>query len=151
MWKTATPATVPIPAQHVGVRIALSSGNSTTCGSAGVFCYDAGASTKGLVHIQGWSSAGDGDENPTNGEPRVKSVTLSPTTPACEDPAFMPSFSPAIPGCAINRRTVAISAVVDFDGKDPATIGGTVTPVVNDVALRRRLHSMRVRRGPRAE
>jgi hypothetical protein len=134
MWKTASSATVPISAEHVGVRIALSEGSSTTCGDAGVFCYDAGASTKGLVHIQGFSSsAGDGDQNPVNGEPRIKSVALTPVAPACEDSSFMPSFSPATPGCVVSKRQVALSAVVDFGG-NPTAEGGTVTPVVNGVA-----------------
>ena len=133
MWKTANPATVPIPVAHVGVRIALSNGASTNCADTGVLCYDAGASTQGLVHIQGWSTTGDGDQNPANGEPRVKSVALTPAAPACEDNAFMPSFSPDIPGCAVSKRQVAISAVVDFGG-NPTAVGGSVTPVVNGVA-----------------
>ena len=133
MWKTAEAATVPISAAHVGVRIALSTGSSTTCGETGVFCYDAeDGSTNGLVHIQGWSSAGDGDQNPATGEPKVKSVTLTPAAPACEDSAFMPSFSPATPGCDVAKRQVAITAEVDFGG-DPDAEGGTVTPVVNGV------------------
>ena len=130
MWETSGAADVPIDAEHVGVGIALSGGSSTACDDALVVCF---GNDTGLAHIRGWSSAGTVSQNATIGlqsKPIVRSVSLEPTTPACDDIRFLPSFSGASPDCEAAKRTVAISAVVDFGG-NPADVGATVTPVVN--------------------
>jgi len=72
IWKTgalnddgtisANPVDVPVPSEHVGVRIALSGGASTDCANELVTCYDAG-SANGLLHIRGWSSDGTVSQN----------------------------------------------------------------------------------------
>ena len=113
---SAAPVSVPITAEHIGVRIALS-GKSTVgdCGQTLVACYDAGDPNAGIVHIRGWSAAGSVSGN--NGKPLPRSVALKQGT--CTDAYFSVSSS----GCA-----VAVVAKVDFgvapaDAKLWATVG----------------------------
>jgi hypothetical protein len=85
IWDNSTaPLTVPINSGHVGVRIALGDGASTTCGDAHVVCYDLGSSN-GILFVRGYSTAGRGaDTNP----PVARDVHLTSST--CSDPYFSP-------------------------------------------------------------
>jgi Putative Flp pilus-assembly TadE/G-like len=126
VWdNTASPVSVPVNGAHIGVRVALSGGTSTTCGDPLVQCYDL-ASGNGIVHARGWSSAGSGAQpNP----PLARGVTLFPGT-SCTDPYF-----------SNGACTLGVRAVVDFGG-DPAavgakleaTVGGTTHPLTYDAA-----------------
>jgi Putative Flp pilus-assembly TadE/G-like len=115
IWDNSTsPVSVPITAEHVGVRIALGD-SSTTCGQPGVSCFDAG-SAHGLVHIRGWTAAGTGAPK----VPIARSVNLVPGT--CPDPYFIH----ADVSC-----TIGVNATVDFGVPNPVTtLGATVAAVV---------------------
>jgi hypothetical protein len=117
IWaNTASPVAVPVSTSHIGLRITLGGGTSTTCGDPLVDCYDLG-SPDGIVHVHGWSSSGSGAQpNP----PLARDVKLFPAT--CSDPYF----SSASAAC-----TIGVSAVVDFGPGGPATVGGTVKAVVD--------------------
>jgi Putative Flp pilus-assembly TadE/G-like len=118
IWdNSAAPVSVPIDSPHVGVRITLSGGTSTTCGDPLVDCYDTG-STNGIVHVRGWSSGGSGAQpNP----PLARDVTLFPGS--CTDPYFSS-------GAAC---TIGVSAVVDLGTPDPTTVDATVRATVGGV------------------
>ena len=110
----STPVSVPITAEHVGVRIALGGGTSTTCGQSLVECFDADSTTRGVVHIRGWTAVGTA--TPT--APLARSVTLTPGT--CPDPYFV--------NAAVSC-TIGVTATVDF-GATPATLGATLAATV---------------------
>ncbi len=117
IWdNSAAPISVPVNTSHIGVRITLSGGVSTTCGDPLVDCYDSGSSN-GIVYVRGWSSAGSGAQpNP----PLAREVTLIPGS--CPDPYF----SSASSSC-----TIGVSAVVDFGTSDPlGVVGAGVTAVI---------------------
>jgi Flp pilus assembly protein TadG len=107
----AVPVSVPITAEHVGVRIALGGATSTTCGAALVDCYDT-LSTHGIVHLRGWTAAGTAAPK----TPIARSISLTPGT--CGDPYFS---DPGTAGCG-----VGVIATVDF-GASPVTLGATLT------------------------
>jgi Putative Flp pilus-assembly TadE/G-like len=115
IWDNSdAPASVPITAEHVGVRIALGGASSTNCADNLVACYDAGAPSRGLLHIQGWSAEGTVAQDPPDGpqdRPLARSVSLEKGT--CADPYF----SSASATC-----TVRVRASVDFGG-DPLAVG----------------------------
>jgi Putative Flp pilus-assembly TadE/G-like len=106
----AVPVSVPITADHVGVRIALGGDQSTTCGQPLVDCYDR-LSPNGLVHIQGWNNSGTGAPK----TPLLRSVTLQPGT--CPDAYFSDNAA----NCA-----VGVTAKVDF-GASPTVLQATLT------------------------
>jgi hypothetical protein len=115
IWdNSGAPVTVPITAEHVGVRIALSGSTSTTCGQPLVNCYDLTSGSRGLVHIRGWTGAGTA--TPT--APLARAVTLTPGT--CPDPYFV--------NAAVSC-TIGVDARIDF-GASPATLGATVSATV---------------------
>jgi Flp pilus assembly protein TadG len=116
IWdNSSAPVSVPINAEHVGVRIALGGGTSTTCGQAMVSCYDAG-SANGLLHIRGWTAAGTGAPK----TPIARNVTLLPGS--CPDPYF----TNADVSC-----TIGVDATVDFGVPNPATtLGATLAATV---------------------
>jgi hypothetical protein len=115
VWDNADaplPVTLASGDVSVGVVIALGGTGSTACGQPLVKCYDAGAATlpsglpsRGIVHLRGWSAAGDGAQpNP----PIVRWAELVSGT--CADPYFT---SPE------TSCTVGVRARVDF-----STVGG---------------------------
>ena len=109
------PLAVPLgtAADSIGVVIALGGLTSTTCGQPLVACYDAVEDpvapatlpTKGIVHIRGWSAAGNGAQP---ADPILRGVTLVPGS--CVDPYF----SSAASSC-----TFGVRAKVDFGPGDP--------------------------------
>jgi hypothetical protein len=138
-------ADAPLPVElasgdvSVGVVIALGGTTSTTCGQPLVNCYDAGAATlpsglpsRGIVHLRGWSAAGDGTQP---NAPIVRRAELVSGT--CADPYFT---SPE------TSCTVGVRARVDFGtvgGVDQATAvgaqltaraGGQAYPLTYDAA-----------------
>jgi hypothetical protein len=107
VWdNSADPAQVPITAEHIGVRVALS-GNPEggTCIDPLVACYDLSGPNAGLTHIRGWS--GEGTVATNSGPPIARGVELYSST--CVDPYFVSSTC-----------TIGVRAGVDF-GVDPAT------------------------------
>jgi hypothetical protein len=115
IWdNSGAPVSVPITAEHVGVRIALGGGTSTTCGQALVNCYDLSSTTRGILHIRGWTAAG----TPQPRAPLARSVTLTPGS--CPDPYFVN----AAVAC-----TIGVNATVDF-WASPSTLGATVAATV---------------------
>jgi Putative Flp pilus-assembly TadE/G-like len=135
VWDNAgapLPVTLAAADQNVGVVIALGGLSSTTCGQPLVTCYDLGAAklgsglpSTGIVHLNGWSAAGNGAQP---NDPILRDVTLVPGT--CVDPYF----SSAASAC-----TFGVRARVDFGPGDPlragllakvnATVGGTTLPL----------------------
>jgi hypothetical protein len=118
IWdNSATPISVPINGAHIGLRVALGGGTSTTCGDPLVQCYDLG-SANGIVHVRGWSSAGSGAQpNP----PLARDVTLLPGT--CTDPYF-----------SSGSCTIGVRAAVDFGG-DPTAVGAKLEATVGGATL----------------
>jgi len=111
---------VPITAQHVGVRVALSGDPATTtCNQPYVNCYDLTSGTRGIVHLRGWTAVGTA----TAQAPIARSVSLTPGS--CPDPTFV---SMAV-SC-----TIGADAVVDFGltaAQNPVTVlGATVSATV---------------------
>ena len=107
---------VPITAEHVGVRVALSGdAGTTTCGQTYVNCYDLTSGTRGIIHLRGWTAAGTGA--PT--APIARSVSLTPGS--CPDPTFVSS--------AVNC-TIGVDAVVDFGPSSPTALQATVSATV---------------------
>jgi Putative Flp pilus-assembly TadE/G-like len=117
IWDNShAPVTVPIPAEHVGVRIALGGASSANCGDPLVVCYDEGDPNKGILHIQGWTGEGTVAQRPSDQDlPRVRSVSLVNDT--CADPYFT---------SATATCTVRVRASVDFGGL-PGNVGGELT------------------------
>jgi hypothetical protein len=116
VWdNTASPLPITVNAGHIGVRVTLAGGTSTTCGAALVECYDLG-STNGLLHVRGWSN------EPVSAQsklPLARSVTLFNGT--CTDPYFVASTS----AC-----TIGVRAKVDFAVPNPTALGASVTATV---------------------
>jgi hypothetical protein len=104
----------------VGVVVALGGANAATCGQPLVNCYDAGVATgtnslpsRGILHLRGWSAAGNGAQ-PSN-SPILRQAEL--INGSCADPYF----SSATASC-----TVGVRARVDF-----GTVAGVdQTPLV---------------------
>jgi Flp pilus assembly protein TadG len=116
IWNTPDVA-VPITAQHVGVRVALSGDTSTTtCGQTYVTCYDLTSGTRGVVHLRGWTAAGTA----TAQAPIARSVSLVPGT--CPDATFV--------NAAVSC-TIGVNATVDFGVANPVTtLNATVSATV---------------------
>ena len=133
VWDNAgapLPVTLGATADTVGVVIALGGLSSTTCGQPLVTCYDAGRvrcspsglPSKGIVHVSGWSAAGNGAQP---NDPILRDVTLVPGS--CVDPYF----SSAASACTFGVRARArLRLRGDPLGAGPApsvtaTVGGT--------------------------
>jgi len=124
-WDNSTaPLAVPINAEHVGVRIALSGKTGGgNCGDALVVCYDAGSANQGLVHIRGWSSEGTvAAGNP----PIARNVALYSTT--CATPYFTSA------ACTFGVRASANFSVAPANSNLTAKVGGTNYPLTFDSA-----------------
>ena len=125
LWdNSGAPVAVPITAEHVGVRIALS-GKPTLggCGEPLVVCYDAGAPNQGLAHIQGWSSEGT---VPAGSPARARSVALYSTN--CAVPYFTAS------ACTFGVRARVDFSVAPANSQVRARVGGTTYPLSFDPA-----------------
>ena len=127
IWDNSTdPVAVPISAEHVGVRIALSGkAGGGNCGEPLIVCFDAdeGAPNQGLVHIRGWSSEGTaGAGNP----PLARSVSLYSTT--CAEPYFSAT------GCTFGVRATANFSVPVASSQLRATVSGSTYPLTFDPA-----------------
>jgi hypothetical protein len=119
IWdNSGAPVSVPITAEHVGVRIALGGDESTTCGELLVDCYDS-LSTHGVVHINGWTAAGVAAPK----APLARSVSLLPGT--CGDAYFSDQSGSCFVGVAAN---------VDF-GADPLVLGAQVTTRIDNQTI----------------
>jgi Putative Flp pilus-assembly TadE/G-like len=118
IWESPDVA-VPITAQHVGVRVALSGDSATTtCGQNYVSCFDLTSGTRGLVHLRGWTAAGTA----TAQAPIARSVSLVPGT--CPDATFV--------NAAVSC-TIGVNATVDFGAaiaNPVTTLGATVSATV---------------------
>jgi Putative Flp pilus-assembly TadE/G-like len=111
---TSAPGGVAVDSPHVGVRIVVAEGGSTTCGDEGVTCYDADGD-EGVAHVRGWSAP------PAGGlAPAVRDVRL--LTGTCPDD---PYFTANTGTCRFG-----VSAAVDFGG-DPSALGARVTAVAD--------------------
>jgi Flp pilus assembly protein TadG len=129
---------------NVGVVVALGGATSTTCGQALVECYDAGAPTtpgglpsRGLVHVRGYSMAGDGLQSADH-DPVLRDVTLVPA--GCTDPYF----SSAAAACTFTVRAHAdfgtvsgVDQTTAVGAKLTATVGGSTVNLVYDGAAKR--------------
>ncbi|HEU5110419.1 MAG TPA: pilus assembly protein TadG-related protein, partial [Micromonosporaceae bacterium] len=116
LWETEAPATVKVDRPHIGVRVALSGGASTTCGEPLVECFDMG-SNNGIVHIRGWSD-----------------TPAAPLTPQARDVRLFTQGTQACPNAYFSNAstacTVGVPAQIDFGGA--ATTGYTVTADVGN-------------------
>ena len=116
VWSNSdSPLPITVDTDHIGVRIALSGGSSTICGEPLVECYDLGSSD-GIVHVRGWSAAGDGGQP---GAPLARDVKLFAGT--CDDAYFSSSSTTC---------TIGVRAKVDFGSAGSAAVGAKVTAVV---------------------
>jgi Putative Flp pilus-assembly TadE/G-like len=103
LWQTEGPTTVKVDRPNMGVRVALSGGDSTTCGDPLVECFDAG-SDDGIVYARGWSDTAASSTAP---QPRDVQLFRPTTADACPN-AY---FSSATTAC-----TVGVAAQIDFGG-----------------------------------
>jgi Flp pilus assembly protein TadG len=119
IWDNATSAIpVTVPSSHVGVRIVLSDGTSTTCGQPLVACYDANNANLGVLHIDGYSSTAG-----TAASPVAKAVSLTGTC-SNADASF---FYSTTASCSIG-----VSANVDFGTNDPiGVLGARLRATIN--------------------
>jgi Flp pilus assembly protein TadG len=127
----------------VGIVIALGGGSSTTCGQILVECYDAGVATttgglpsRGIVHVRGYSMAGDGRQSADH-DPLLRDVTLVPVS--CADPYF----SSATSSCTFTVRAHADFGTVNgvdqttaVGAKLTATVGGSTVNLTYDAATK---------------
>ncbi len=139
VWDNAgapLPVTLGAANDKVGVVIALGGLSSTTCGQPLVTCYDLGASklvsglpSKGIVHLRGWSAAGNGAQP---NDPILRDVTLVPGT--CVDPYFSSAASACTFGVKARADFVSASLnpVVAAGAKLTATAGGTTVNLTYD-------------------
>ncbi len=126
IWdNAATPAAVPISAEHIGVRLALSGDpEGGTCLDELVACYDLDAVTRGVTHIRGWTS--DGSAVPGS-PPIARGVELYSST--CDDPYFTST------ACTIGVRSRVDFAVNPATGAEvTATVAGTAYTLGYDAA-----------------
>ena len=116
IWdNSGAPVAVPITAEHVGVRIALSGKpEGGNCGEPLIVCYDAGAANQGLAHIRGWSS----ESSATAGSPPIaRSVSLYSIS--CAEPYFSAT------GCTFGVRAAASFSVAPSSSRLTARVDGT--------------------------
>jgi hypothetical protein len=108
LWdNTEAPVDVTVDRPNIGVRVALSGNDSTTCGEPLVECYDLG-SDDGALYARGWS-----DEPATTLTPKARDVRLfTQGAAACPDAYF---------ASATTTCTVGVQAQLDFAGADPST------------------------------
>jgi hypothetical protein len=121
IWdNTASPLSVPINTDKIGVRVIMSqAGGSTDCANPFVACYDSG-SGNGLVFVRGYSTAGSGAQP---NAPIARDVTLF--NGSCADPYFT---------SGINACTVGVSANIDFGVTNPeGAVGANVFATINGV------------------
>jgi hypothetical protein len=119
IWDNASALVdVPVTAEHIGVRIALGGGTSTTCGDPLVTCYEQGTNNA-ILHIRGWTAVG----------------TATATAPIARSVSFLPG--PALGGCpdpyfvnAAISCNVGLNAKIDF-GSSPTALGATVSATFN--------------------
>lgn len=115
-------ATVDVPLAgtrdvHIGARVALSGGTSTTCGDPLVECYDIG-SADGIVHTRAWLMHA---ATPT--APQVRHAGLTNQVPGgCPDEYF---YEAPAAGC-----NVGVEAQIDLGGGVPANY--TINAVVGN-------------------
>jgi hypothetical protein len=122
LWdNTLSPADVTFAAgvEHVGVRIVVGGASSLTCGENLVDCYDTG-SNDGLVHMRGWSSAGNASQP---NEPIARDAQLYAAT--CDGGAFSNWGT----SC-----TIGMQADVSFGDPDPTTVGASLTAVARGIS-----------------
>ena len=133
---TPLPVTLGAADQKVGVVIALGGLSSTTCGQPLVTCYDLGASklgsglpSQGIVHLRGWSAAGNGAQP---NDPILRDVTLVPGT--CVDPYFSSAASACTFGVRARADFVSpsLNPVVAAGAKLTATADGTTVNLTYD-------------------
>ncbi len=120
----------------VGVVVALGGATSTTCGDPLVECFDAGAAklasglpSKGIVHVRGFSSAGNGAQP---GAPIARDVTLLPG--GCADPYFSAATTTCSFGVRARIDFGTATPVTTLGAKVTATAGGTTVALAYDAA-----------------
>jgi hypothetical protein len=122
-WDNAgDPLHLTVDAERIGVRIALSGGDSTTCGDPRVECYDAG-SADGLVRIRGYA---DGPAVEAGQAPRVREVFMLPGS--CGDGYFVSTTAT----CTIGVRARVDFALAATAAQVTAVVGGTSVPLTYD-------------------
>lgn len=110
------PITFSSGVKRVGVRVAVSTSTSTTCGDSGVYCYDK------VLFARGYEGA---PAVAVGAAPKARDVRLVAGT--CSDAAFTTTATDAGAAC-----TVTLQAAVDWGVADPAsTYGAKVTAKVN--------------------
>jgi len=124
-WDNAgDPLHLTVDAERIGVRIALSGGDSTSCGDPQVECYDA-ESTDGLLRIRGYQT---GPAVQAGEAPRVREVFMLPGS--CGDGYFVDTSAT----CAIGVRARVDFAVAAADAQLTADVGGNSVPLTYDAA-----------------
>ncbi len=85
IWdNVGSPVTVRMDRAHVGMRVALGGGTSTTCGDPLVECYDA-TGNNGVLFVRGWLN-----DTATATAPKARDVQLlNDSAGACPDKQFV--------------------------------------------------------------
>jgi Flp pilus assembly protein TadG len=120
----------------VGVVIALGGSTGTTCGQPLVECYDAqaaklasGIPATGIVHVRGFTGAGNGAQP---GDPVAGGVTLLPGS--CADPYFSSQTTACSFGVRARVRFNTTNPVGVLGALVTAKVGGTGYPLTYDAA-----------------
>lgn len=115
--ETPLPVTFGAGVDRVGVRVAVSTNDSTTCGEAGVRCYEK------VLFIRGYEGA---PAVSTGAAPKARDVRL--VAGSCNDGAFTTTATFSGSSC-----TVGIQATVDWGTTTPlATYDATLTARLAD-------------------
>ena len=113
IWDNASspfPVTFPSTVKKIGVKVALSTSTSTTCGASGVSCYDQ------VLFMRGYAGAPavTTSSATAGGAPQARSVTVSGSS--CNDGSFTTTATTTGSTC-----TVTVAATVDWGQANPVT------------------------------
>ena len=111
----------------LGVRVALSTGSTTTCGDSGVTCYDQ------VLFARGWQGAPavTTSSATSGGAPKARSVSV--TGASCNDGSFTTTATTTGASC-----TVTIAASVDWGQTNPSSnsvYNASMTATVNGASV----------------
>lgn len=132
IWDNASstfPITFGSAVKKIGVRVALSTSSSTTCGDAGVSCYTQ------ILFMRGYTGAPAVTTTSSSAgqAPKARSVTLSGAS--CSDGSFTTTATTSGSSC-----TITVAATVDWGQSNPvsaytasmtATVNGTTVALTS--------------------
>ena len=120
IWdNSANPLNLSIDRSRIGVRVALSYGNSLDCSNALVTCYDAGSANTGVMSIRGWQAG----TVLTTDNPVARDVKV--LNGDCTSSYFTATTATCHVGIDANIDFGTLTPVATVGAKVEATVGGT--------------------------